>query len=143
MKQSGPRLVNPEDRPVKEKIPYKTIIVTTVIGGTAGFILAKVLDHLWEKGKKANPFAVNPMNQNPALAGAVGPQAFQSPYSQLAQTQGLPFAPPEAPVAPSPSAEDEPPKWAQAFIEAHGSRITSLEQRMGPAAVPSEDETAA
>lgn len=138
-KHSGPRLVNPSDQPVKEAIPYKTIIVTTVVSGTAGFLLAKILEHFWESGKKMNPFANNKMG-NPMMGPMGQPQhAFQSPYSHMAHTQGLPFPPPEAPM-PQVS-DDAPPKWAQAFIAAHDQRLTKIEQRMGPKVV-SEDDAA-
>lgn len=141
-KYNGPRLVNPEDKPPKEKIPYKTIILTTVVSGTAGFILAKILDHVWENGKKvANPLW-NRMNNPPGLPAGQGQQQLHSPYSYMAQNQGLPFVPAEAPERPVVD-NDNPPKWAAKFIEKFDARLTAMEQRQGPRPVRDQDEDAA
>jgi hypothetical protein len=131
-KHTGPRLVNPEGSSSRSETPWKTIILTAMVTSVAGAVALKIFEHVWEKGKTHNPFrAMNPP-QHP-----VSP--FQSPYSQMAQTQGLPFNHlPEAP--PSPSEEEAPPRWAQAFIEAHESRLQAIEQRLdGPQIVGEED----
>ena len=132
-KHTGPRLVNPDNNgSTKEpSMPWKTIVITAMVTSIAGAIAIKVFEHVWEKGKQNNPFrAVNPTQH-----AAVGP--FQSPYAHMAQTQGLPFQPPEVPQMES--VEEAPPKWAQQFMEAHEARMASFEQRLGPQIVEGEN----
>jgi len=123
-KKQGPRLVNAESNSSsksEDKIPWKTIILTAMVTSVAGAIALKLFEHALEKGKQHNPFRA----MNPNDPRALGP--FQSPYSHMAQSQGLPFNHlPEAP--PSPSDDEAPPRWAQMFIERHEQRLAALEQ---------------
>jgi len=129
------KAVNPNDpAPKKEKTPWGSIILIAMVTGAASAVGIKILEYSLQKSKEYNPWRTS----NPMMlpGGASGPQSFQNPYSNMAQTQGLPFPPMEAPAI----REDGPPKWFEDFRTMHDRQMKAFEQRLGPRMVKAEGD---
>lgn len=156
------RAVNADDVPVSEKIPWKTIAMTSAIGSIAAFGAVELVKFLLSKaqdartGKKAEDEAkqaqaaalANPMGgaNMQALPGAVQPNLFQSPYSQMQMMQrggmmpggGMPGMPQgfTNPMVMPMEGDDEPPKWFREFRSEHDKRLQQMEARFSPSPSP-------